>query len=115
MLPFAGHRWNPIFAIVEHRGRKSGRRYTTPIAARRVEGAFVISTAFGAQVDWHRNLIAAGGGTVHWKDRAYPVGAPRRIDAKDAINTFNAVQRLGLRLARIDGFIRVDDAQTGVG
>src|SRR5687768_13299362 len=55
MLPLAGKRWNPIFAIVEHRGRKTGRPYAAPVAARRVSGGFVISLAFGAQVDWHRN------------------------------------------------------------
>jgi hypothetical protein len=34
MLPLAGKRWNPIFAVAEHRGRKSGRQYVTPVAAR---------------------------------------------------------------------------------
>src|SRR5947207_617627 len=59
-LPLAGRRWNPIFALVLHRGRRSGRAYQTPVAARRVAGGFIISLAFGAQVDWHRNLVAAG-------------------------------------------------------
>jgi hypothetical protein len=26
MLRLAGKRWNPIFAVAEHRGRKSGRQ-----------------------------------------------------------------------------------------
>ena len=46
MVHLAGKRWNPIFAVVEHQGRKSGRRYVAPVAARRVAGGFVISLAF---------------------------------------------------------------------
>ena len=61
-MPLAGKRWNLIFAVVEHRGRRSGRVYSTPVAARRTPGGFIVSLAFGAQVDWHRNLLAAGGG-----------------------------------------------------
>jgi deazaflavin-dependent oxidoreductase (nitroreductase family) len=110
MRPLAGHSWNPIFAVVEHRGRTSGRPYATPVAARRVASGFVISLAFGAQVDWHRNLIAARGGSIRWRGESYPVGAPERIDAAAARATFHPVQRAALRLAGIDGYIRVPDA-----
>ena len=46
--PLAGRRWNPIFALVLHRGRRSGRAYQTPVAARRVADGFLIALAFGA-------------------------------------------------------------------
>ena len=59
--PFSGKRWNPAFGIIEHRGRRSGRVYTTPVAVRRVDGGFVVALAFGAQVDWNRNLEVAQG------------------------------------------------------
>ena len=109
MLPFAGHRWNPIFAVVEHRGRRTGHLYATPVAARRVSGGFVISLSFGAQVDWYRNLSAAGGGAIRWKGRWYHVGAPEPIDVRVGRATFNAVQRAALRLGSIDAYIRVPD------
>jgi deazaflavin-dependent oxidoreductase (nitroreductase family) len=109
MLPMAGRRWNPVFAVVEHLGRRSGRRYRAPVAARRVDGGFVMALAFGAQVDWHRNLIAAHGGTVGWRDRTYPVGAPERLDTSTALAAFHPIQRLFLRLAKIDGYVSVRD------
>jgi deazaflavin-dependent oxidoreductase (nitroreductase family) len=109
MVHVAGHGWNPVFAVVEHRGRKSGRLYAAPIAARRVEGGFVISLAFGAQVDWHRNLIAAGGGTMRWRGQTYAVGAPEPIDAETGLAAFHPIQRAALRLGRIDGYVRVRD------
>jgi deazaflavin-dependent oxidoreductase (nitroreductase family) len=111
MMPLAGKRWNPIFAVAEHRGRRSGRQYATPVAARRLEGGFVIALAFGAQVEWYRNLVAAQGGTIHWRGRAYPVGAPGRIDLETALPAFMLIQRLALRIARVDGYVRVRDAE----
>ena len=108
-LRFAGRRWNPIFAVLEHRGRRSGRMYAAPVAARRVEHAFVIALAFGEQVDWHRNLLAAGGGTITWQGRVYPVGPPERIEVSVGRKAFTAIQRFAVRAAGIDGFVRVPD------
>jgi deazaflavin-dependent oxidoreductase (nitroreductase family) len=113
MLGLAGKRWNPIFAIVEHVGRKSGQLHAAPVAARRIRDGFVISLAFGSQVDWYRNLVAAGGGTIRWRGRAYPVGAPVRVDPAFAQATFNPVQRILLRITGIDGYVQV--AESGVG
>lgn len=109
MVRMAGRRWNPVFAVVEHHGRKSGRLYRAPVAARRIDNGFVISLAFGAQVDWHRNLIAAQTGTIRWRDQAYQVGAPERMDPGTALAAFHPIQRAFLRLARIDGYVRLRD------
>jgi deazaflavin-dependent oxidoreductase (nitroreductase family) len=112
MLPLAGKRWNPIFAVVEHRGRKTGRVYRTPVAARRSGDGFMVALAFGAQVDWYRNLVAAGGGTIRWRGGAYPVTAPERVDAAAVLVTFDPVQRLLLQVAGIDGYVHVHDAES---
>jgi hypothetical protein len=108
-LPFAGSRWNTVFAVVEHRGRRSGRLHRTPVAARRVADGFVISLAFGAQVDWNRNLGVAGGGTIQWRGDAYPVMAPELIGAPAGLAAFHPIQRLFLRMAGIDGYVLVRD------
>jgi hypothetical protein len=70
----------------------------------------MISLAFGAQVDWLRNLVAAGGGVIRWRGRDYEVSGPAMIDADEALPAFDPVQHLFLRLAGIDGYIRVRDA-----
>lgn len=110
-LKFAGRTWNPIFAVVEHRGRRSGRTFAAPVAARRVEGGFVVALAFGEQVDWHKNLLAAGRGIISWRGRAYPVGTPERIEAGEGRKAFNPIQRFAVRVAGIDGFVRIPDGE----
>jgi deazaflavin-dependent oxidoreductase (nitroreductase family) len=115
MVHLAGKRWNPIFAVVEHHGRKSGRRYAAPVAARRVAGGFVISLSFGAQVDWHSNLVAARGGTIRWRGQAYRVTAPVRISAAIGRAAFHPVQRALLRIAGVDGYVQVDDVDVDEG
>jgi len=109
MLPLAGKRWNPIFSIVRHTGRRSGRTYETPVAARRVEHGFVLALAFGSGAQWYRNLIAARGGVIRWRDAEYPIGTPEPIGVHEALAAFNAVQRAGLQAAAIDGYVRVPD------
>ena len=108
-LPLAGKRWNPIFAVIEHQGRRTGRSYGAPVAARRTADGFVISLAFGAQVDWYKNLLAAGGGTIRWRGRAYPVSAPERISTASALAAFNLLQRVALRIGGVDGYVWVRD------
>lgn len=108
-LPLAGQRWNPIFSVVRHTGRKSGRTFEAPVAARRLDDGFVLALAFGKDAHWYRNLVAAGGGVIRWRGVDYPVGAPTDIDVDQALAAFLPVQRAGLRAARIDGYIRVPD------
>ncbi|HHC08924.1 MAG TPA: nitroreductase family deazaflavin-dependent oxidoreductase [Actinobacteria bacterium] len=49
------------FVVVVHRGRRSGRRYETPleVVGRRGDELFVVS-AWGRRADWVRNLEAGG-------------------------------------------------------
>ena len=112
-MPLAGKRWNPVFAVIQHRGRNSGRPYATPVAARRTAGGFVIALAFGAQVDWYRNLVAAGGGSLRWRGQMYAVDAPVAIDPDIGLASFHLIQRAALRIGGIDAFIRLPDATGG--
>jgi deazaflavin-dependent oxidoreductase (nitroreductase family) len=110
MRPLAGKRWNPIFSVVRHIGRRSGRTFETPVAARRVEDGFVLALAFGRGAHWYRNLIANGGGVIRWRGTDYPIGSPRDISVEEALAAFLPIQRAGLRAADVDGYIRVPDA-----
>jgi deazaflavin-dependent oxidoreductase (nitroreductase family) len=75
MLHLAGKRhW--YAAKVEHVGRRSGRPYETPVIAVPVEGGLAIPLPYGQDVDWCRNLQAAGGGVVVRQGRRHTVSEP---------------------------------------
>src|SRR2546425_8256124 len=97
----AGSRLLPFWSVVRHRGRRSGRTYATPVAARRTADGFAIPLAFGETSDWCRNLIAAGGGVVRWGGREYPVTEPLIVDAERATAAFRSLERRALRALRI--------------
>ncbi|HET8989349.1 MAG TPA: nitroreductase family deazaflavin-dependent oxidoreductase [Humibacillus sp.] len=65
----AGHRFFPLWAVVRHRGRVSGRPYDTPVAVMATPTTFVIGLPWGRDTDWVRNVRRAGGCTVRWKGR----------------------------------------------
>jgi len=97
----------PIWAVVRHRGRRSGKLYSTPIAIRPTPEGFVLPLPWGAGTDWCRNLRAAGGGIVHWGGADIEVNAPEIIDAADALPAFAAYMRPIVRLTGIKKFLRV--------
>ncbi|MEU4420818.1 hypothetical protein AB0F81_09335 [Actinoplanes sp. NPDC024001] len=63
----AGRRGIPVWAVVHHRGRVSGRDLRVPIAVVATPDHFVINLPWGPRTNWVRNVIAAGGCTIRWK------------------------------------------------
>ena len=88
------------FSLVRHVGRKTGKRYETPIIVAAVPDGFVAELTYGEGVSWYRNVVAASGcdllvrGVVRHVDgiEPYPVDAGRRA--------FPAPARIVLRLLR---------------
>jgi deazaflavin-dependent oxidoreductase (nitroreductase family) len=96
------------FAIIRHVGRRSGKPYETVIWVWPTREGFVIALTYGPKVDWYRNMLAAGGGTVYWHRRLYAVGKPESIDADTALSAFPALFRLIFRtFGRQEEFVRV--------
>ncbi|HXZ03453.1 MAG TPA: nitroreductase family deazaflavin-dependent oxidoreductase [Ktedonobacteraceae bacterium] len=81
------------FAIIHHVGRRSGKPYETVIWVWQMREGFVIALTYGPEVDWYRNMRAAGGGTVFWHKRLYVVGKPVPIDSQKALQAFPAFFR----------------------
>jgi deazaflavin-dependent oxidoreductase (nitroreductase family) len=106
VLTIAGARYSP-FARIEHVGRRSGKRYQTPLIVQRTPGGFMLALTYGPETDWYRNLVAAKGGTMRWHGRAYRLQQPELIDSETGLAAFPAPARLILRLNHIDQFARV--------
>ena len=98
------------FALVRHVGRKSGKRYETPIIVQRVERGFVIELTYGPNVDWYRNIVAANGCRILFHGVEYPIEGLERMDVAHGIAAFTPAQRRILRLLRREHFVMLFDA-----
>ncbi len=88
------------FAIVRHVGRRSGKLYETPIIVSPVEDGFVIELTYGSDVDWHKNVLAAGGCMIVWHGKEYVINKIEPLDADTGRSAFPSLQRLLLRILR---------------
>jgi deazaflavin-dependent oxidoreductase (nitroreductase family) len=79
-LRLAGTRLLPLWAVLEHRGRRTGKSFRTPIVVRPTVDGFVIPMPWGLNTDWYRNVRAAGECVIRWKGREYPLVQPEVID-----------------------------------
>lgn len=52
------------FSLIRHVGRKSGRTYETPVILARAPEGFIAELTYGEDVNWYRNIVAAGGCVV---------------------------------------------------
>ena len=53
-----------MWSLIEHRGRRSGKQYRTPVTMFRTTDGVAIMLAYGEDRDWVRNVMDAGGGRV---------------------------------------------------
>jgi deazaflavin-dependent oxidoreductase (nitroreductase family) len=102
----AGRRFFPLWAVVHHRGRRSGRELSVPVAVRATGDAFVVVLPWGAGTNWARNVLAAGGCVVRWKGADHRVVEPEVIDAAQARAYFGRVTWAVVeRLMQADSFL----------
>jgi deazaflavin-dependent oxidoreductase (nitroreductase family) len=85
------------FALVRHVGRRSGRQYETPVILARVPAGFVAELTYGPDVDWYKNITAAGRCTVLHHGREYAVDAISEYPAEQGIAAFPPPARVILK------------------
>ncbi len=92
----AGTRIFPLYGVLEHRGRRSGKRFRTPVVVRPTSDGFIVPMPWGESTDWYRNVRAAGEAVIRWNGRTYAVDRPEVLDAHAAPGGFSAFQRKGM-------------------
>ena len=111
VLRLAGRRLLPLYVVIRHRGRVSGREYSTPVVVLRSGEFLLFPLAFGEGAGWVRNLLAAGGGTVRWKGADHRFSDPQVIDAAEALGPGSPypgpIRMLARHVFRIQSFLRV--------
>lgn len=103
----------PVWAVIVHTGRHSGRRFRTPIAIRPTADGFVIPLPFGT-TDWCRNAMVGSDTVIRWKGRDYAVGPAEIIDRAAGAAAFPLVLRKLLGVLGVTRFLAVRRTDTRV-
>jgi deazaflavin-dependent oxidoreductase (nitroreductase family) len=94
----------PGFGVVVHAGRKTGRRYRTPVNVFRRPGGYVVALTYGPDSEWVRNVLAAGGCGLETRGRTLRLSRPRLV-RDERRSSVPAPVRLVLALLRVDHFL----------
>lgn len=70
----------PGFAILRYVGRKSGKTYRTPMNVFRRGNDYVFALTYGPDVQWVKNVLAAGGCEIEVRGKTVRLTDPRVIE-----------------------------------
>ncbi len=107
MLKIAGKSHSPI-AVIRHRGRKSGKTYSTPIIAAKDQAHYVFALTYGTDVDWYRNVLAQGSAELLWHGQWYELAQPEPLDGKIARKSFASPLAVILTLLGIENYFQME-------
>ena len=93
---FVTHRWNPMvermglvggrrsrWAALEHVGRKSGTRYSTPVYPHLAGDQMFIALPYGVDVNWVRNVRDAGHCRMTYEGLRFDLDEPAIVTAAE--------------------------------
>jgi deazaflavin-dependent oxidoreductase (nitroreductase family) len=94
-------------SIVRTVGRKSGKIFETPIMVQPIEGGFVCELTYGPEVNWYRNLVAAGGGEIVRQGVTTKIVGLEPLTTAEGIAAFTQFQRRVLRMLKRTQFVKL--------
>jgi len=101
---FAGH--VPMFGIVRHRGRRTGRQFRAPVNVFRDGDDYLVALTYSSRVDWVRNVLAAGGCELETGGRVVQLTDPELfVDGTRRLMPFPV--RIFLGLVNVTEFMRL--------
>lgn len=106
----AGRPWFPLWAVIRHRGRRSGTPYATPVAIvpTRSHVTFLIGLPWGPSTNWAQNVLAAGDAVLLWRGHEIKVTNPRLAGPEVAVEQARPLFKRILRRARLPAFLQLD-------
>ncbi len=97
----------PPFAIVEHRGRKSGKLFRTPLMVFPAGDEMLVALTYGKDADWVKNIVAAGECTMEYRQQRIALTAPRLSRTNPNDQPFPFLVRTVLRIMQVNDFLRL--------
>lgn len=103
-------RYAPGFGIVVHTGRNSGRGYRAPVMVFERDGGYRIALTYGRDVDWLKNIRAAG--KFEFETRGHTITLTDPVVGRDASASWAPVGvRQVLVALRAEYFVQARKAQ----
>jgi deazaflavin-dependent oxidoreductase (nitroreductase family) len=106
LRPVAGRL--PGFGVVLHRGRRSGRLYRTPVNVFQVGRRFLVVLTYGPNVDWVKNVLAAGGCQILHRGHRADLVRPELGQLRPAEAGIPAWVRGSLRILQVTEVLRLE-------
>ena len=69
----------PGFAILTHTGRKTGRKYQTPINVFKRGNHYLFFLTYGSDVQWVKNVLATASASIETRGRVVELVEPELI------------------------------------
>jgi len=95
--------WLPGLGTLEHVGRKSGKRYRTPLLVFKTRDGYAFLIGYGLESDWLKNVLAGGPTVLHKRSQAVALASPRLLSKAEAANLITPASRLFYRLFPYNG------------
>ena len=96
----------PLFGILSYVGRKSGRVYRTPLNVFKRGDGYVFALTYGSEVDWVKNVFAAGEADLRTRGRDVHLVEPELfVDPTRRLMPLPV--RVVLRLNNVEEFLRM--------
>jgi deazaflavin-dependent oxidoreductase (nitroreductase family) len=96
----------PGFAVIGYRGRKSGKSYRTPMNAFRRGDSYVFALTYGPDVQWVKNVLAAGEADLQVGSRHISLSHPE-LFADPSRHLVPLPVRFFLGVMRVHWFLRM--------
>ena len=104
--------WMPGFGVVAHTGRRSGRRYQTPVNVFPAADGYLLALTYGPGSDWVKNVLAAGGCELVTRGRTVRLVSPQLVHDENR-RGIRPLERQVLRLIGVADFLSLETAPAG--
>ena len=98
----------PPFAVLRHRGRRSGRGDETPLMAFKTDDGFVFALTYGRRVDWVKNLLAHDNGVLLYGGKEYTLHSIRHAIYDEVKDRFPGIVRTALGIISVKNYLEAE-------
>ncbi len=96
----------PGLGLLAHTGRRSGRRYETPVNVFSRNGEYIFALTYGRDAEWVKNVLAANGCELTTRGRRHRLTDPD-VFRDDRQRPAAPIARPILRLVGTNDFMRL--------